>query len=451
MDTSRTGPIPFSARAAALKFLEPAAVQGVGAARRTNTSQRTIGIDMKKALTIALALSASIVLGTHRPSAALSPETTMRLDLLKTKEVIEQEEVADFTRIIKEKTSANTDENHHHAVQSLADRVERLAETNEKSIALNSSIQISGLVEAELITSREKDVNETTSSSDLSLATAQLIAKAEVNQYVSGNLTFLYEETNDNDTINIDEAIITLKGDNNNSLYINIGRQYLPFGRFKSHFITDPGTLILGETNDTAVVAGYASEIMDLNIGVFKGTIRENNTGDRINSAVASLSLSIPNTEEDRLSLSCGGSYLSHLTNSDNLEDESIHGTTTDTVGGWSTFISLSYNDRLFLDGEYLGATKDFAIDDFNFSSPENMRPGAWNIEAAARVLEGTEFALRYGASKEAGSLLAQDEYGAALLYNIFQSTNLTIEYLYQKYSDYSSNNQGTVQVAVEF
>lgn len=35
------------------------------------------------------------------------------------------------------------------------------------------------------------------------------------------------------------------------------GRQYIPFGNFDSHFVTDPLTLLLGETNEGALVGGY--------------------------------------------------------------------------------------------------------------------------------------------------------------------------------------------------
>lgn len=409
---------------------------------------------MKKISTTAAVLGASLVLGTAQ-SWAISAETTMLLELLKTKGVISQNEADNLISSLTETmTAASTEKNeHHHSVQSSADRVATRATNEEAQWRLGDKIRLSGLIETEMTTSRTHEEDGTQSnSSDLTLATAQLNADTEINRYVGGRLALLYEEGAIGDDIVIDEAIISLKNGDNSPLYANIGRQYVPFGRFESHFISDPGPLILGETRDTAVVVGFANEIGEFTLGGFKGEIKETDGSDHINTAMASATLTMPRSNEGGLSLSGGVSYLSNLATSDSLESETtIAGEITDTVGGWSSFVSVGYDDRFFFDAEYLGAVKDFAANDFSFTNEENLRPGAWNLEAAARLSKNAELAFRYGGSNDTGSFLAEDEYGAALLYNIFDSTNLTFEYLYQKFMNTGDKRQGAIQLAVEF
>ena len=44
----------------------------------------------------------------------------------------------------------------------------------------------------------------------------------------------------------VDEGFIVLSGSEAFPAYLIAGRQYIPFGDFDSHFVTDPSTLILG-------------------------------------------------------------------------------------------------------------------------------------------------------------------------------------------------------------
>ncbi|MDZ7664104.1 MAG: hypothetical protein U5K27_02035 [Desulfotignum sp.] len=53
---------------------------------------------------------------------------------------------------------------------------------------------------------------------------------------------FKYEE----DDLFVDEGFITLSGTDAFPAFLTAGRQYLPFGYFDSHFVTDPATLDAG-------------------------------------------------------------------------------------------------------------------------------------------------------------------------------------------------------------
>jgi hypothetical protein len=71
-------------------------------------------------------------------------------------------------------------------------------------------------------------------------------------------------------------------------VYLIAGRQYIPFGYFDSHFITDPATLILGETNEGALVGGYRfnGEMVDISLGAFNGRVKEIGKDDKISNFV---------------------------------------------------------------------------------------------------------------------------------------------------------------------
>ena len=412
---------------------------------------------MKKRVGMIAAISGMLFLGGGQ-AWALSAETMMLLDLLKAKGVITQEDAAEFTKTLETSKPEAAEGGHHHSVQTLADRLEKLEGKGGEGLAeAASKINWSGIVEVEMASARAKDGDgKKTNSSDISLATAQLNADATVNQYVSGRIAVLYEEDPEdsgNNSIGLDEAIVGFKGGEDLPLYANVGRMYLPFGHFASHFISDPLTKNLGETNDTALVAGYANDVVDLNVGAFRGKVKETGKNDHINSGVASATLSLPKDSVAGLAMSGGVSYLANLAASDGLQGETtVPGEVVDAAGGVSTFLSLAYAERFFFDAEYLGAVDDFAIGDLPFAVDNNNRkPQAWNLEAAAKLTDKTEFALRYGGSDQAGITLADHEYGAALLYDIFEHTSLTIEYLFQEFQDDSNNNQATMQVAVEF
>ena len=416
-----------------------------------------------------LAVASGMVLLGAGPAWSLAPETAMLLDLLKGKGVISASEAAEFTRTLETKsaTAAPAADDHYHSVQSLKDRVERLEGKGGDGLAeIVNKIDLSGLVEVDLSSARTKDAEGyKLNSSNITLATAQVNADAAANQYVNAHLALLYEEDPDdssNNNIALDEAIIGLKGGESWPAYANLGHLYVPFGNFESHFISDPQTLILGETNDTAVIAGYANDIMDVNVGVFRGKAKETGKDDHISSGVASAKFSWPKGGSEKgLAMTGGVSYLSNLAASDGLvadqQDKENEGLITATgeidhvVGGASAFLGLAYADRYFFDAEYLSALGSFADGDFSFVDDHNRRPQAWNVEVAARFVDKLEFALRYGGSIDAGTFLAEEEYGVALLYDIFDNTALIVEYLVQDFQDGSSNSQVTTQLAVEF
>lgn len=96
-------------------------------------------------------------------------------------------------------------------------------------------IAISGLIEVEFgyESTSEEDAG------DLVLATVELGIDVDITEHVTGHILLLNEE-DDTEPMDVDEGYITLDGGDAMPLFLRVGKMYLPFGRFESHFVSDP-------------------------------------------------------------------------------------------------------------------------------------------------------------------------------------------------------------------
>ncbi|MBR9986536.1 MAG: LbtU family siderophore porin, partial [Desulfosarcina sp.] len=195
---------------------------------------------------------------------------------------------------------------------------------------------------------------EDTKENDVDLATVELVVDVRIVDHVDGHVMFKYED----DDLFVDEGFITLSGSEAFPAYLIAGRQYIPFGYYDSHFVSDPNTLVLGETNEGAVVAGYrfGGETADLSVGAFNASAREaGDDDDVIDSFVASVAL---NPLEG---LMVGASYTSNLAGSDTFNEFVVDPDNLDSlVGGWSAFVSLAFMERFNVIAEYVAALDAF-------------------------------------------------------------------------------------------
>ncbi len=64
---------------------------------------------------------------------------------------------------------------------------------------------------------------------------------------------------------------------------------YVSFGNFNSHFISDPITLAIGETRESAALVGYANDYVDTSAGAFNGDIDKIDRDNKVESFVVSI------------------------------------------------------------------------------------------------------------------------------------------------------------------
>jgi len=399
---------------------------------------------------------------------ALSPETELLLKLLEKKGIITNEEASALSEEIKA-LKAQTKEiimdeskdeggKHYHSVKGLAERVRRVEdEVKEKKLLEKwaDRITLSGVVEVEAnyedVDFRDPAVQDT-DTSDITLAKVELGVDADIAKHVKGHALLLWEE-DDTEPVDLDEGFIIIDGEDKVPLYLNAGKMYVPFGYFESHFISNPITLALGETRESAVKGGFGKDWIDLCVAAFNGDIDETGKDNQIESYVARAMLTLPEDTVSGLGLMVGASYISNIGDSNGLGDDILPGAGTikDHVGGFSAFVSASFMDTFVLEAEYLGATDDFEAGELSFDGGNRFKPRAWNIELAYAVTESLEFAAKYEGGDDLGDFQPDKQYGGAISYGLYKNTSLALEYLHGEFENDDERNLVTSQIAVEF
>lgn len=338
-------------------------------------------------------------------------------------------------------------------VKSIEDRVKQLEKAIGRQVEGEKwydRIQISGLVEVEAgygKTDFGDPAVEDEKTSDVDLATVELVVDARIVDHVDGHVMFKYED----DDVFVDEGFITLTGTEAFPVYLIAGRQYIPFGNYDTHFITDPVTLTLGETTEGAVVAGYRvnGEMIDISLGAFKGRAQEAGDDDAIDSFVAVVAVH----PLDGFNL--GLSYTSNLAGSNSLIDEVVDPDKAldSLVGAWSAFVTYEFLERFKLIGEHVTSLDNFKAGEiYDAADTQERKPAAWNLEFGVAITERLGLAARNGGSDDGGEFLPETEYGAVLNWGLFKNTNLAIEYLHGDFeNDVQETDTVTAQLAIEF
>lgn len=310
-------------------------------------------------------------------------------------------------------------------------------------IMIADRLSLSGLLELEGYFESVKDRDgNSDSQSDLTLATAQLSFGVLINEMVSGDVSLLYEE--DETDLEIDEAAINLEY---NGWFGRLGQQYVPFSPFYSHMISDPMTLELGETRETAVLGGYRTNLVAVSLFVFNGDAEEEGGEDHIDDCGVHL------TVYPTPGLEVGVGYLSDLADSDAelLENEEYQSRT----GGASAYFVWEFSDY-GLSAEFVGAAEDFDAEDLDMNRDGNGdRPIAWNTEFAWYPQSFLEFAVRVEGSDEYYDQ-PELQYGAKVGWSPMDHLSLALEYLHGEFDkefsdDLDKRELVVTQLALEF
>lgn len=321
--------------------------------------------------------------------------------------------------------------------QALKEKIHQLyvQEQNKKkegmASMINDHVSFSGLIEVEA--SAGEDF-EGASTSNVELATVELGFDARANDWTSGHVLVLYEEGGD-DKVLIDEAFITLGNTEQFPLYLTAGRMYVPFGKFETNMISDPLTLEIGETQETALQLGFAVQGAHGSFFAFNGDTNEGGGDSQIEQYGANLGYLY---EQEGFSMDVGISYVNSMGDSDGLSEflaeENL--LEADYVGGLGVYAIASVGP-ISLIGEYITALDDFDGD--------NSQPMAFNFETGYTfVLAGREstFAVAYQGTDDLAGMLPESRILTTLSVEIFPATTFAIEYAHDE--DYDENEGGT-------
>jgi hypothetical protein len=286
--------------------------------------------------------------------------------------------------------------------------------------ALNKSLTLGGLLELESFWDKVEGGGET---SDLQLSTVELTADVDINENIAGHLTLLWED-DESDNVGVDQAVIFLRHPVSFwSHYVTFtgGKMYLPFGNYNSSFISDPLTLELGESNNTAAMFGLQGNLMKLQVGAFNGEV-DTKDDDQIDSWVASVEL----TPIEGLTF--GVSYLSDLAESDIelVKDEDLYRSSIAAGGAFLTWQLGNIN----LMAEYVAALERFESEVVNAGEDlTGGKPSAWNVEMAWEPTGRWQVALKAEGADDFQNDLKR--YGGVVSRGLFRNTVLGLEYLY--------------------
>lgn len=299
-----------------------------------------------------------------------------------------------------------------------------------------SRLQFGLLLEAEAFYGESAGQSE----SDLTLATAEFAMDAEISEAIHTHVGLLWEE-DDTEENNLDEAYIILGANEGNAYHLTVGKMYLPFGNLSSAFISDPLTLELAEINETAALAGYHNEWLELFAGIFNGDADEDSSLENLLASVKVMPFE---------NLEFGAYWISDILETDGLEGFAAALPSYQKEGGAGLFLNARCGE-VTVNAEYVTALG--GID----TGTGAVKPSAYNIEASLPLtarwtvgakLEGSDdFYGDLGADK-----FADRQYGVVAAYNVNEYVTLAGEYLHAEgLDDDESGELATAQLAVAF
>lgn len=333
--------------------------------------------------------------------------------------------------------------------------------------AVASTTEISGLLEAEYGTG---DDFEGASSSDIVLATVEIAVDAEISEWFSGHIVLLHEE--DDTPFEVDQGYITYGNSFLSAFSISIGQQYLPFGVFETNLVSDPLTLEIGETRESAIVFAYDGSLY-ASFYLFNGELNESGGDDSVDGMGFNLGYAF---EGESMNFDVGVSYISNMKDADGLAGsiieyrEAANEAVPDSfpapeevdeyIAGFGGHLILEWGSFIFI-SEFIAAMDNFDADEL---APNQRKPSATNLEFAYNFSDdfGIAFAMQNtvdmgGYAPDFASYLPESRISFGLSYALDEKTGLGIEYAMDE--DYSSSDGGTgesastftVQLATEF
>ncbi len=304
---------------------------------------------------------------------------------------------------------------------------------------INKYIDFSGLVEVEGSSSQDFEGNN---ESEFELATVELGFVGKMSDWASAHLTLLYEEGGD-DKVLVDDAHIILGNTDKFPLYLDAGRQYVPFGNFTTNMISDPLTLEIAETQETALQIGFKAAGAYGSVFAFNGDTNEGGGDSQIEQFGANIGYAL---ERDSFSLDIGMSYMNSIGDSDGLGDilKEKNLLTADYVSGIGAY-AITHIGPVSLIGEYITALDDIG-------NETNFQPMAFNIETGyafhIRGLEST-VAIAYQGTDDMAGYLPESRFLGSFAIGIFPGTTFAVEWAHDK--DYDKADGGTDESADAF
>jgi hypothetical protein len=326
-------------------------------------------------------------------------------------------------------------------------RVKRIANRDKEESKWSDRINVGALIEVE---ASYVSPFEGSSESDIVVATFAPYITSKVNDWIGVEASLLYEQ--DETDLEVDIATVSIANSDKTPFYSIIGQTYMPFGNYDTNMVSDPLTLEIGESRETAIQVGTATFGFTGVAYMFNGDL-DGDSDNSINDWGGFLGY---NKEFDFGGLGLGLGYISSLGESDSLQD-GIH--VSDDVSGTALNARLDIGNFNII-GEYVGANDSFDTADIAYRG-SGAKPSAYNIEAGysfSTLGKDSVIAAGYQGSKESVALeLPESRFLVTYAVKVLRNTGVLIEYAYDSDYDVSDGGSGengsslTAQLAVVF
>lgn len=326
-------------------------------------------------------------------------------------------------------------------------------------------VNLSGKIESQIFHTSYFGNFQNNSATDIDLTGIELDTEILVNQWVTGLIAFVYDNTPptdmsprriDNSRVLLERGFLTIGNLAKFPLYATMGQFYVPFGQYSSSMISDPFTKTLGRTKARALELGFSKQFNDendLNLSafVFRGPSRTSidNNGLRNYGANAEYIFTKP-----KWNIDVAGSYIRSIADSLGLQHNGNNGpnnfegfaTNNNTevlnpVPGLDARGTLSI-EAFSITGEYVTASRSFSSSVLSFDN-QGAKPSAFHAEAAYKfnVLEKpSAVIIGYDQSKDAlGLLIPKKRYIATVSTSIWKDTIESLEFRHD--IDYSATD----------
>jgi len=308
--------------------------------------------------------------------------------------------------------------------------------------AAEKQLEIGGTIDVDLFGSKAKN---TDNQSDLKLDLFELSIDSKLDERVSAHAVVKYEEGDQQDyTLAVDEAYMTLSKLVDQPLTIMAGKWTLPFGVFNSHLTSDPLTQDAFEINAPAVSFIFSpEEVEGMDISITGYSSKEARFAADPNAA--------PENDFGNYILNASFAQGELFNLSVYFDSEQGVGDRNDSLGA---SLSATYMDTVTLDAEYITALKR------DQDRPKNL---AYSVAAAFKPLPLLELVGRFegydddvdGSQSYDPDTLEGLEYrvSVGLNYELHEHAALMTEYRIMEVEKEEESNikDWTVRLRIEF
>lgn len=307
-----------------------------------------------------------------------------------------------------------------------------------------------GQLQLEASWQKDKDAQGKTAYSDRAyLSTAEIFGELRPASFVRMYGHLLHEDGDSG--IKLDEAFVVLGQVAACPAYLMGGRVYPAVGIFESYMVSDPITKQVFETQAIAAAAGWAGDLLQLNLSGYNPAVRRpGEGGDFFATYLLRLQVTPPPKALGGLKLALGGSYTNNIAASKFLEEQVPGQRLESLAAGYSFSLSAEYEPLTLLAG--LVRSGSFSAGELDFAPPgSSSQPWAFNLELSWALAEDWRLTGRWEGGGDLYSEAPQRQGGVCLSWAPWSHLALSLEYLRGEYSDGAKQDLVTSQISLIF